>query len=357
MYIISYILLSFVYNQYMTTILCFSAKTAKARDFFTKHYGDDIVVLENEVQDYDTHESFATAEIVTCFTGSTFDAPTIDRFPCLKMIATQSTGFDHIDVVHAHEQGIVVSNVPSYGINTVAEHAFALILALSKKAYYSYEMVKQDMDFSRRGVSDIQGYDLAGKTIGIVGAGHIGRHAIKIAHGFGINIVVFDLHPDDALTDLYQVQWVDSMDVLYQTSDIVSFHVPYNSHTHHLFNVESLDHIKPTGMVVVNTARGEIIDTRALDMGLRSGKIIAAGLDVLEYESLLGMDELPAEQDTADAREITRINKTLVERDNVIVTPHNAFNTIEAIERIWQTTVDNISAFQNDDPINVVKKS
>lgn len=276
-------------------------------------------------------------DVAGVFMVSHVDSETIAALPNLKFIATLSTGFDHIDVATAGARGIPVSSVPAYGENTVAEFAFALILALSRKIPQGCDRVRTEGKFTTDG---LQGFDLAGKTIGIVGTGRIGKHAVRIAKGFDMKIVAFDVYHDDKFAAEMGFSYVSLEDLLAQ-SDVVTIHAPYLPSTHHLINSGNIGLMK-RGAYLVNTARGAIVETSALVDALKSGHLGGAGLDVLEEE---------AEMKAGDMN----LNRDLIMMPNVIVTPHNAFNTREAAFRILDTTIDNIVAFVNGEPINVVK--
>lgn len=283
-------------------------------------------------------------EIISIFTDSKIDAKVIDALPNLKLIAARSTGFDHIDLQKAQERGVIICNVPTYGENTVAEFAFALLLSITKKIPQAMMSVKITEKFNREGLS---GFDLNGKTIGIIGTGHIGATAVKIAKGFGMQVLAFDAFPNEDLSKQLDFSYV-ALEELLSKSDFISLHVPYLPSTHHLINQKNISFIKK-GAVIINTSRGEIVETQALIQGLETGIVGAAGLDVLEDETDLRSGENPAQSETL------KLNDKLIEMNNVIVTPHNASNTKEAMERIRQTTVDNIKAFISGSPANIVK--
>lgn len=282
-------------------------------------------------------------EVLSVFTDSKVDAAVIDALPSLKLIACRSTGFDHVDLKHTEEKGISVVNVPLYGESTVAEFAFALLLALTKKIIESSISVKITEKFSREGLA---GFDLEGKTIGVIGTGHIGASAIKIAKGFEMQVLAFDAYPNEELSKTLGFTYT-SLEDLMSKSDFISLHVPFLPTTKHLINQNNISFIK-RGAILINTSRGEIVETEALIHGLEVGILGGAGLDVLEGEEAMRTDA-PLDSETA------KLNDKLIEMKNVIVTPHNASNTKEAMDRIRQTTVDNIKAFQNSAPVNVVK--
>ena len=292
------------------------------------------------------------ADVVSTFIHSTLDRPTLERLPKLKFIATRSTGFDHIDLAFCRERGIPVANVPSYGENTVAEHTFALILALSRNIHKAFvHTLARDIPFQA-----LRGFDLAGRTLGVVGAGRIGLHAIKIAKGFGMQVVAYDLRRESLLAEVLNFRYV-SLDELLAASDIISLHCPYTPRTHHLLNLENIRKVK-RGALLVNTARGGLVDPAALTQALDEGILAGAALDVLEGEELLKDERQILEQPLAqDKLRMLLLNHSLLNRDNVVITPHIAFNSREAVERILSTTVENIRAFLAGSPQNVVSSS
>lgn len=292
------------------------------------------------------------AQALSIFITEHIGSEELDRFPNLKMIATRSTGFDHIDLAETAKRGITVSTVPFYGANTVAEFAFALILSLSRKICEAHERVQETCSFSQTG---LRGFDLSGKTIGIVGTGHIGVHAIEIAKGFSMNVLAFDAYPNEDLAKKYDFTYVP-LEELLNKSDIVTLHVPYNPHTHHLINMDNIHEFKK-GSYLINTARGAIVETDALVDALKNDIIAGAGIDVLEEEGDMKDEERlfsiehPREEELKTALE----NHYLIEHPNVIVTGHIAFDSQEALERILNTTIDNLASFTKGNPENIVK--
>ncbi len=295
-------------------------------------------------------DKISDCQIISVFVNSMIDKEIIEKLPNLKMIATRSTGFDHIDMEFCKQRQITVCNVPSYGENTVAEHTFALLLDLSRKIHQSIEIVKKD-GFSPKGLT---GFDLKGKTIGIVGMGHIGQHVARIANGFEMNIIVSSMQEDKKIAKKLGFTYVTFNDVL-KNSDIITFHIPYNKDTHHLINMDNINLIK-RGAYIINTARGGIIETDALVKALANGMVAGAGLDVLEEESSLKEEAhfLSAEFLKTHNVKTMLENHVLMERENVIITPHNAYNSKEALERILETTSENIQAFIKNKPTNIV---
>lgn len=290
-------------------------------------------------------------DAVSIFIHSKIPKEVMDRLPNLKLIATRSTGFDHIDLEEAKNRNIIVSNVPTYGENTVAEHTFALILNLARNVHKSYIRTSQN-NFS---IDGLEGFDLKGKTLGVIGTGHIGMHVIKIAKGFGMNVIAFDPQKHKFISEILGFKYV-TFDKLLEKSDIISLHAPYNEHTHHLINKENINNIKK-GAILINTSRGGLIDTEALINALDQGILRGAGLDVIEGEELI-KEEKELLHDPSNTEKLQTILRDhfIFKKENVIFTPHNAFNSIEAKHRILDTTLENIFAYLDNKPKNIVSK-
>lgn len=309
--------------------------------------GHELVFLGRSIE---KDELIGDADILSVFVSSRLTATTLGTMPNLRMIAARSTGYDHIDAEIIRTRGITVATVPSYGTRTVAEFAFALILALSRKAYSAFDELRD------RGTADIEryeGFDLVEKTIGIIGTGKIGRNMARIARGFGMNVLLSDMRPDEVFAKEMGATY-GSLENVVSQSDIVSLHVPYMPATHHLFN-EALFLKFKKGSYLINTARGAIVDTLALAHALKSGHIKGAGLDVIEGEREL-LDEMSllsnVHSDVNEFRTLLAAH-ALVDMPNVVVTPHIAFNTREAKREILETTIANIQAFIGGTPQNV----
>jgi D-lactate dehydrogenase len=308
-------------------------------------------VYEEKIQDVDP-KLLRNVDIISVFIYSQLTRAIIEKAHRLKFVATCSTGFDHIDLAACRKRKIVVSNVPSYGENTVAEHTFALILALSRKVHQAYFRTIHG-DFSFEG---LQGFDLQGKTLGVVGTGHIGLHVIRIAKGFGMNVVAFDVNKNNFMAETLGFKYV-SFDKLLSQSDIISLHAPYNPKTHHMINKDNVRKIKK-GALLINTARGGLVETEALAIALDQGILSGAGLDVLEGEELIKEErQILSKQFSLDHLKTLLQNHILLNRENVVITPHIAFNSKEAALRIIDTTIANIQAFLAGKPENIVSHS
>ena len=307
-----------------------------------------------ELAFYDTFKNVTDekAEVLCTFIGFRIDENVLKGFPNLKYICTRSTGFDHIDLKACSAKNIAVSNVPTYGENTVAEFTFALLLALTRKIYPSLKRIKEEALFS---CDNLQGLDLMGKTLGVIGTGHIGTYVVKIANGFGMHVIAFDPFPRSELAKQFNFDYV-SMDELLKQSDIVTLHVPYTHETHHLLNKENLIKLKK-GALLINTARGGLVETEGLVWALKENILAGAALDVLEEEGFIKeeADLLVSGHQNEQQLKILLADHVLMNMSNVLITPHNAFNTKEALTRILDTTVANINAFQNKTPMNLLK--
>ena len=303
--------------------------------------GVDILVNIGSMQEHPDASS-PDAEILSVFVNSHVGASEMDRYPGLKCIVTRSTGFDHIDLAEAKKRNIVVAYVPSYGVNTVAEFAFGLLLMLTRKLREANHRVVVDGVFTQTGLT---GMDLAGKTLGLIGCGRIGVHTARMARGFGMKVMVYDVRQDAALATEIGFEYADLNTVLAQ-ADAISVHLPLLPETKHLINYDAITKMKK-GVYIINTARGAIIDTEALVRGLNEGIIGGIGLDVLEEEGdmanedALILREHPAEAEMKAVLE----NHRLIRDPRVIITPHVAFDTGEAIRRILDTSISDVTSY------------
>jgi D-lactate dehydrogenase len=297
-----------------------------------------------------TAADHADAEVVTTFVNSRLGGEVLARLPALKLIATRSTGYDHIDLGHCAARGITVCNVPDYGGHTVAEHAFALLLAVSRRLVEAVERTRRE-DFSTAG---LRGFDLRGRTLGVIGTGRIGRRAIGIAKGFGMEVVAFDVHPDEEAARCLGFRYAAFERVLGE-ADVLTLHVPATPETRHLLSDRAFAAMKP-GAVLINTARGNVVDVAALVRALADERLAAAGLDVLPEEPLIREEAQIFRAGGRQPQDLRALvaNHVLLRFPNVLVTPHNAYNTEDAVRRIIETTLGNIEAFARGAPVNVV---
>lgn len=277
----------------------------------------------------------AGADAVCIFVNDTADAETIRLLAeqGVRLIALRCAGFNNVDLAAAVRHGIAVVRVPAYSPHAVAEHAVALMLALNRKIHRAYWRTR-DGNFSLHG---LLGFDMYGKTAGIVGTGRIARELIRILKGFGMEVLANDLHPDERFAWDAGISYV-SLDELYERSDIVSLHCPLTDKTRYMIGDVAIGRMKP-GVMIINTGRGQLIHTEALIDGLKEKKIGAAGLDVYEEEAAYFYE------DTSDRIMDDDVLARLLSFNNVIVTSHQAFFTREALDNIARVTMRNIEEF------------
>ena len=262
----------------------------------------------------------------------------------LKAIVTRSAGYNHIDLEYCKKKGIKVYNVPDYGDETVAEFTLLLILSVLRKM----KKIMHEMWFSRSvNHEELEGKDLQGKTVGIIGTGRIGSKVIKLLSSFDVEILAYDVYPKEELIKKYGVKYT-SLEELIKNSDVVSLHVPLLPSTRHLINKKNIKKFKK-GAYLINTSRGEVVENEALLYGLNEGILSGAALDVIESEHILIDDQdIFKEHSYKNAL----INHMLLKYDNVIITPHIAYNTSEAILRIIEKSAEHIKKILKKEPID-----
>ncbi|MFA6300775.1 MAG: NAD(P)-dependent oxidoreductase [Candidatus Paceibacterota bacterium] len=323
------------------------------QSLFSQSFGDADISFYEEKLNEETALKIKDAEIISVFINSVISKNIIDSLPILKFITTRSTGFEHIDLEYCAVKGIKVSNVPAYGPHTVAEFAFSLILNLSRNVINANNHLRDTMDFNF--YSSLKGFDLFGKTLGVIGTGKIGKNAIKIARGFGMNVVAYDTFPDAVFAKENNFTYKSLLEVLGE-ADIVTIHAPYTKENHHLINRDNISKMKK-GIYLINTARGALVDTEALIWGIKEGIIARAGLDVLEGERDLKIQkEITGSGNSSQIDyKIIVEDQVLIDMPEVIVTPHIAFYSKEAEGEITKTTIENINGFVSGNLQNLVK--
>lgn len=280
-------------------------------------------------------------DAVCVFVNDTINQYVIDKLTeyGVKLVALRCAGFNNVDITYAKAR-IDVVRVPSYSPYAIAEHAFALLLTLNRKIHKAY-LRTRDYNFSLNGLT---GFDLHGKTAGVIGTGKIGKAFINICKGFGMKVIAYDNHPDNTLEVEYK-----SLDDIYRESDILSFHCPLTDDTLHMFNKGTINKVK-NNVIVINTSRGALINSEALLEGITTRKIAGACLDVYEEESGVFYEDHSANIPSDE------ILSLLISMPNVIVTSHQAFLTQEALANIAETTIANILEYKNTgNCINQVK--
>lgn len=317
------------------------------RDYLEKQQicDGDVVLLEESMENISAEqfERVKDAEVISVFvhTALKMTRETLDKYHNLKLIATRSTGFDHIDLAYCKQRNIEVVNVPKYGEATVAEFTFGTLLSLARHIIQA----RTDMKNNFVRMNEYIGFDLYGHTIGIIGTGAIGRHVAKLARGFGMNVLAYDLYPNEEFQRIYNINYV-SLDELYKNSDVITLHAPATKENYHLLDEEAFKKMKE-GVIVINTARGSLIDPEALYRALASGKVKGAALDVLENEDFIIHDDiiLKSQDIPMDFAMNTIVNARLMQMKNVLITPHIGFNSVDAVHRILHTTIKNINYF------------
>lgn len=320
------------------------------KEYFQKHLSGHELFFESGVVEQSVLEQYRDVDAICVFVYSALKASILAKFSNLKLILTRSTGFDHIDLSYCKEHRVTVCNVSTYGAHTVAEHTFALILALSRRLVPSIERTRR-LDFTLEGLA---GFDLYKKTLGILGLGHIGQKVVRIAKGFGMEVVSLSRHPSEEEAKRLGIHFL-SLKELLGVSDIVSLHLPLTPQTRHIINKRNINWFKK-GSFLINTARGPLVETEAVVNGLAKGILAGVGLDVLEEEI-----EIKEERELLFRKpphlknlQVQLLNHVLLTYDQALITPHNAFNSSEALKKILEVTVQNVENFLAGKKENVV---
>ncbi len=304
------------------TKICFLEVEAKDKKLIQEKY-PSAKIFSSILSESEIIKKCKDSEILCSFIYSKISSKVINALPNLKLIITRSVGYDHIDLITAKKKNITVSNVPDYGAHVIAEHVFALLLSGLRHISEADDRVEQDKAFCFTG---LRGQTLKGKTLGIIGTGKIGSNVARIASlGFLMNVLAYDVHPNQNIALENHFTYVDLASIWHK-SDIITLHCPLLKSTQYLINKKSISAMKK-GVIIVNTSRGGIIDTKALTQALKSEKISAAFLDVLEHENNL------------------KKNKELIKLPNVIVTPHIAFYADDAMKKMYSESFRTINSF------------
>ena len=325
-------------------IAMFSTKTYDRRFFeaANEEHGHDLTFFEPRLTP-DTAALAEGHEAVCAFVNDHLDAAVLERLASggVRLLALRSAGFNHVDLDAAERLGLTVARVPAYSPHAVAEHALALLLALNRQIYRAYNRVREG-NFALDGLI---GFDLHGKTVGVVGTGKIGATFAQIVHGLGCEVLALDPYPNP---ELEGVASYVSRDALLARSDVVSLHCPLTPETHHMIDDAALDRMRE-GVTLINTSRGQLIDTRAVVEALKRGRIGRLGLDVYEEEGDLFFEDLSNRVIRDD------VFSRLLTFPNVLITGHQGFFTEEAMQNIAETTLSNVRAFETGDgPLHAV---
>ncbi|MEO5563691.1 MAG: 2-hydroxyacid dehydrogenase [Chitinophagaceae bacterium] len=313
------------------------------KDFERKYMADvsdDLlqVSMTTKALGPDTVPDATGFEAISIFTGDDASAPVLEKLKIagVKYIAIRAAGYDNVDLDKAAELGIRVANVPKYSPYAIAEHALTLILALNRKIVTADKQVHKG-DFR---VDNLIGFDIHNKTVGVIGTGKTGSILIKILSGFGCRILAYDIHENKQLAKDYKVEYV-SPAILCRESDIISIHTSLNPHTKYMINKNMMELMKP-GVMLINTSRGACVNTEDVLHYLENGHIGYFGADVYEHEKGLFFYDWSGKEIKDD------LLKRLIAMSNVLITPHQAFATNEAIGNIFQTTFQTLHCWSND---------
>ena len=319
-------------------IAFFSTKPYDRRFFeeYNKEFGHEITYFEARLR----RETLKLAEGYDCacvFVNDQVDASVLIALAAqgTRLIALRCAGFNNVDINSAKELGISVVRVPAYSPYAVAEHTVGLMLALNRKVYWANSRVKEG-NFSLDG---LLGFDMRNRTVGLVGTGKIGECVARILRGFGCNLIAYDKFRNPVCEEQLGVKYVER-DELFAQSDIITLHCPLFAETHHLIDMDAIAKMKK-GVMIINTSRGALIDSRAAIEGLKSGKIGYLGIDVYEEEEELFFEDKTFEIRTDD------VFARLTTFPNVVITGHQAYFTEEAVSAIAKTTLENITAYES----------
>lgn len=313
---------------------------------YNEKYGYEITYLESKLNK-ETAPLSKGYDVVCIFVNDRADQETLHILKeCgVKVIALRCAGFNNVDIQHL-EEGMKVVRVPAYSPYAVAEHAAALLLSINRKTYKAYQRTKK-YNFTLNG---LLGFDIHGKTVGIIGTGKIGKCFIQIMKGFGTEVLAYDVYPDEKAAESLGFTYV-SLDELYQRSDIISLHCPLTEDNNKMINANSIEKMKQ-GVYIINTSRGKLIDTNDLIAKLEEGKIGGLGLDVYEDEEEFFLNDM------SNSYIRDKDLSTLLSMPNVLITSHQAFFTQEALHKIASDTCENIKEiFETGSSKNEVKKS
>ncbi len=303
----------------------------------------------NDMSDDELCKYYDNVDVISTFVYSRLTKELLSKFKNLKMISTRSTGYNNVDLDYCREHNIKVVNVVGYGEITVAEFAVGLLLNLTRNIEFSHRKLN-------KGIVNVDqdiGIDLSGKTVGVIGTGAIGRHFARLVHAFGCKVLAYDLYPNQTLCDEGTCEYTD-VERIYKEADIISIHCPATKENHHMINKDTIAKMKD-GVYIINTARGDLIDTIALYNALVSKKVKGAGLDVLEYEDIILKNTVEsAPEKDKEYILYSLINQKLLQLDNVIVTPHIGFNSVDANHRILNTSTQHIIDFSEGKEVKSV---
>lgn len=336
----------------MATKIAFFETTQKEKVAFERYFHGpkySVHFFTKKIEEVPAYE-YKDADIISIFNASKIDGHVLNHLPKLKFIAVRATGVDNISLKECKKRGIAISNVPGYGRTTVAEYAIMLMLM----AYHKMPLVNEAVVSGQVNYKRLMGHTLHGKTLGIIGAGRVGTAVAKIAKAIGMHVVAYDPYPNEYIANEIGYSYTKLGDLL-RGSDIVTLHATLNPSSQHMINKETLGMMHPDSLLV-NTARGGIVNTVDLIEALKNSTIAGAALDCIEGESTIDVD---TETDLLLGRKTAQYS--IVEVDilskmkNVILSPHNAFNSAESLYILRKTTAQNIHCFISKNPQNLIK--
>ena len=315
--------------------IVFTSVKPEEEEFFRKELSAYEPTIYSQTIDKIPLNQIKNVDILSVFVFDKLNKEILSPLKNLKLIVTRSAGVDHIDLEYCRENGIQVAHMPAYSPKSIAEHTFALILALTRKLK---KINNRTQHINYKQEPEILAEDLFEKSVGIIGTGRIGTEVAKMALVFFKEIFAYDIKENPQLKES-GVQYI-SLDELFKNSDIISLHVPYTPQTHYLINSEAINKMKD-GVILINTSRGKVVNTDHLYQAIMEGKISAAGLDVFEEEDVLILEKYEEGKGSSKNLKILKLNSL----DNVIITPHIAYYTKTAIDRIKNCTVEAIKNF------------
>lgn len=336
----------------MSKVIAFFEVSAKEKASFERYFHGPkfkLLIFDESIEEIPAYE-YKEAEIISVFNTSKIDASVVSSMPKLKFIAVRATGYDNIDLKACKNSGVAISNVPDYGKSTVAEYAIMLILMLFHKMPAVMESVKN----GKVNYKKLTGNVLSGKTLGIIGAGGVGTAVAKIATALGMHVIAYDPYPNEEASQKIGFSFV-SLNELLKGSDIITIHTTLNPTSKHMINKSTLEMMKDDA-IVINTARGPIVNTLDLVDALKNNQIGGAGLDCIEGEGTIDIDTeaellFKGEDNLYNLAEVDILSKM----NNVILSPHNAFNSSESLAILRKTTAQNIYGFIKNHPQNLIK--
>lgn len=310
------------------------------REFFERNeFKDyDITFYEEPLNELTqlTEEEWTETDIVSVFINSSLTEEVISKFKNLRVISTRSTGVNHIDLKYCTQRNIAVFNVEQYGQKSVAQYTIGLMIAIVRNMFPAYFAMHNNMVNH----AEYEGEDFESLTLGVIGGGSIGGAVAKLAHCMGMKVLIYSYKKTEELRSI--AEFVE-LDELLTQSDVISLHIPYTTDTYHFLNADSFNKMK-YGVYIVNTARGELIDTVSLYENLLSGKIKGAALDVFECENTAFNGDILPELKSTNSKCLTSalVTEKLLGLKNVIITPHIAYNTRDSIQTLLETSFNNI---------------